>query len=122
MKDGQFFVLERKKECINTGGEKVFPVEVEEVLLENPNIAEACVIGVPDEKWGESIRAVVVLKEGKSVSEAEIIKSVEGKVAGFKKPRSVVFTKELPISPVGKILRAKIRELYGAAAEIKPRK
>ncbi|MDD1777212.1 MAG: acyl--CoA ligase [Candidatus Helarchaeota archaeon] len=120
MKDGQFYVLERKKECINTGGEKVFPVEVEEVLLENPNIAEACVIGVPDEKWGETIRAVVVLKEGKKVSEDEVINMVEGKIAGFKKPRSVIFATELPVSPVGKILRAKIRELYGAAAEVKP--
>jgi len=120
IKEGQFFVLERKKECINTGGEKVFPVEVEEALLENPNIAEACVIGVPDEKWGESIRAVIVLKEGKKVSEDEVIKMVEGKIAGFKKPRSVIFAKELPVSPVGKILRAKIRELYGAASEVNP--
>ncbi len=118
MKDGQFFVLERKKECINTGGEKVFPVEVEEVLLENPNIAEACVIGVPDEEWGETIRAVVVLKEGKEMAEEEVIACVEGKIAGFKKPRSVIFAKELPVSPVGKILRSKIRELYGKVGEV----
>lgn len=114
VKDGKFFVLERKKECINTGGEKVFPLEVEEILIEHPKIAEVCVIGVPDEEWGETVRAVVVLKDGEKMTADEIMQFVEGKIAGFKKPRSVVFAKEFPISPVGKILRAKIREEFGS--------
>ncbi|NVM55898.1 MAG: acyl--CoA ligase [Candidatus Helarchaeota archaeon] len=113
MKDGQFYVVERKKECINTGGEKVFPLEVEEILIEHPKIDKVCVIGVPDEEWGETVRAVVVLKEGETMTEEAVVKFVEGKIAGYKKPRSVVFVKELPISPVGKVLRSKIREQYG---------
>ncbi|MHA1265892.1 MAG: AMP-binding protein [Candidatus Helarchaeota archaeon] len=113
VKNGQFFVVERKKECINTGGEKVFPLEVEEVLLEHPKIDQVCVIGVPDEEWGETIRAVVIPKAGVTITEEEVMEFVEGKIASYKKPRSVVFVKEFPISPVGKVLRAKIRETYG---------
>jgi acyl-CoA synthetase (AMP-forming)/AMP-acid ligase II len=113
IKDGQVYVVERKKECITTGAEKVYPLEVEEVLLENPKIDQVAVIGVPDEEWGETVRAVVVLKGGETMTEEEVIKTVEGKIAGYKKPRSVVFADEFPMSPVGKVLRQKIRELYG---------
>ncbi len=113
IKNGQFYIVERKKECINTGGEKVFPLEVEEVLIDHPKIDQVCVIGIPDEEWGETVRAVVILKEGETMIEEEVIQFVEGKIAGFKKPRSVVFAKEFPISPVGKVLRSKIREQFG---------
>ncbi|HUY00240.1 MAG TPA: class I adenylate-forming enzyme family protein, partial [Candidatus Deferrimicrobium sp.] len=109
--------IERKKECINTGGEKVFPVEVEEILLENPKVQEVCVIGVPDEDWGTTVRAVVIPKKGLKpsidITAEEILDFCKDKMAGFKKPRSVVFTDSFPISPVGKILRAQIREKYG---------
>ena len=67
IKNGQFFVVDRMKECINTGGEKVFPIEVEEILIEHPKIDQVCVIGVPDEEWGEIVRAVVILKEGEAM-------------------------------------------------------
>jgi acyl-CoA synthetase (AMP-forming)/AMP-acid ligase II len=113
VKNGQFFVMERKKECINTGGEKVFPLEVEEVLVDHPKINQACVIGVPDEEWGEIVRAVIILKEGETMTQEEVMHFTEGKIAGYKKPRSVVFTKEFPISPVGKVLRSKIRDRFG---------
>ncbi|MFX0132233.1 MAG: AMP-binding protein [Candidatus Hodarchaeota archaeon] len=113
IKNGEVYIVERKKECINTGGEKVFPLEVEEILLEHPKIDQVAVIGVPDEEWGHIVRAVVVLKEGETMSEDEVVKIVEGRIAGYKKPRSVVFAKEFPISPVGKVLRQKIREKYG---------
>ncbi len=113
IKDGEVFIVERKKECINTGGEKVYPVEVEEVLLEHPKIDQAVVIGVLDEEWGELIRAVIVPKKGANVTENEILKFVEGKIAGYKKPRSIVFVDMLPLSPVGKVLRQKIREIWG---------
>ena len=113
IKNGQFFVVDRMKECINTGGEKVFPIEVEEVLHEHPKIDQVCVIGVPDEEWGEIVRAIVILKEGETMTQEEVIQFVEGKIAGFKKPRSVLFVKEFPISPVGKVLRSKIREQFG---------
>ncbi|MHA1425029.1 MAG: class I adenylate-forming enzyme family protein [Candidatus Helarchaeota archaeon] len=113
VKDGQFFIVERKKECINTGGEKVFPLEVEEILIEHPKIDQVVVIGVPDEEWGESVRAVVILKQGETMTEEEVMQFVEGKIASYKKPRSVVFAQQFPISPVGKVLRAKIREQFG---------
>ncbi|MHA1146166.1 MAG: AMP-binding protein [Candidatus Helarchaeota archaeon] len=113
IKDGEIYIVERKKECINTGGEKVFPLEVEEIIAEDPRVEQVAVIGVPDEEWGETVRAVVVPKKGRSISETDIIKLVEGKIAGYKKPRSVVFANEFPMSPVGKILRQKIRDQYG---------
>jgi len=114
--DGEIYTVERKKACINSGGEKIFPLEVEEVILDHPKVDNVCVIGVPDEEWGETVRAVVVPKKGvMELTQGEIIEWCIGKIASYKKPRSVVFTKELPLSPVGKVLRAKIKELYGAA-------
>ena len=113
IKNGQFFIVDRMKECINTGAEKVYPIEVEEVLIDHPKIDQVCVIGVADEEWGEIVRAVVILKEGETMTQEEVIQFVEGKIAGFKKPRSVLFVKEFPISPVGKVLRSKIREQFG---------
>ncbi|HUX99056.1 MAG TPA: class I adenylate-forming enzyme family protein [Candidatus Deferrimicrobium sp.] len=112
--DGEIYTVECKKECINTGGEKVFPLEVEEVILEHPKVDNVCVIGVPNEEWGETIRAIVVPRSGvQDLTEGEIIEWCVGKVAGYKKPRSVIFTKKLPLSPVGKVMRAKIREEFG---------
>ena len=113
VKDGELYTIERKKECINTGGEKVFPLEVEEIILEHPAVENVCVIGVPDEDWGSIVRAVVIKKRGKDVTAQEIMDFCKGKIAGYKKPRSVVFADEFPISPVGKVLRAKIREKFG---------
>lgn len=113
VKDGEIYIVERKKECINTGGEKVFPLEVEEILYEHPRIDMVAVIGVPDEEWGETVRAVVVPKKGETITKEEVVKFVEGKIAGYKKPRSVVFADKFPISPVGKVLRQKIREKWG---------
>jgi len=106
-------VVDRKNECINTGGEKVFPLEVEQVICQHPSVKDVCIIGVPDEKWGSSVRAVVQLKEGKNATEEEIIGVCEGKLAGYKKPRSVIFVDDFPLSAVGKVLRSKIRELHG---------
>ncbi|MHA1271704.1 MAG: AMP-binding protein [Candidatus Helarchaeota archaeon] len=113
LKDGEVYIVERKKECINTGGEKVYPLEVEEILLEHPKIDQVTVIGVPDEEWGEIVRAVVIPKKGEKLTKDDVIKFVEGKISGYKKPRSVVFADQFPISPVGKVLRQKIREKWG---------
>lgn len=115
--DGEMRIVERKKECINTGGEKVFPGEVEEILEDHPKIDKVCIIGVPDETWGNSVRAVVKLKKGESAEAGDIIAFCQGKMAGYKRPRTVVFVDEFPLSPVGKVLRAKIREQYGAVAQ-----
>lgn len=111
--DGEVRLIDRKKECINTGGEKVFPLEVEEVLHNHPDVQDVCIIGVPDEEWGNTVRAVVQPMPGTSPDPDEIMEFCRGKLAGFKIPRSVVFVEELPLSPVGKVLRAKIREHYG---------
>jgi acyl-CoA synthetase (AMP-forming)/AMP-acid ligase II len=111
--DGELRLIDRKNECINTGGEKVFPLEVEEIILEHPKVGDACIIGVPDEDWGSTVRAVVQLKNGEKSTSDEIIGFLRDKLAGYKIPKSVVFVDELPLSPVGKVLRAKIREKYG---------
>lgn len=111
--DGEIRIAERKNECISTGGEKVFPGEVEEIIQKHPSVDMVCVIGIPDETWGNSIRAVVSLAEGRNADENEIIDFCKDKMAGYKRPRSVVFVKEFPMSPAGKVLRAKIKEVYG---------
>ena len=115
LKDDELYTVDRKGECINTGAEKVFPLEVEEIVHKHPAIQDICIIGIPDEKWGKTVRAVVVLKKGQSLSEAELKEWCTGKMAGYKKPRSVVFTDNMPVSPVGKVLRGKVRKLYGEA-------
>ncbi|NHI92255.1 MAG: long-chain fatty acid--CoA ligase [Candidatus Lokiarchaeota archaeon] len=121
VKDGEVYVVERKKECINTGAEKVYPIEVEEIIYENPKVDQVVVIGVPDEEWGEIVRAVVIPKKEhiNSISDTEIMDWCKGKIASFKKPRSVIFASKFPISPVGKVLRAQIREQYGKPEEKK---
>jgi acyl-CoA synthetase (AMP-forming)/AMP-acid ligase II len=113
--DGDLIVVDRKVECISTGAEKVFPNEVEEILVLHEKIDAACVIGIPDEKWGHAVKAVVVLKPGSSATEDEIISWCRDKMTGFKRPRQVAFAETLPLSPVGKVLRNKVREIYGAS-------
>ncbi|NVM54875.1 MAG: acyl--CoA ligase [Candidatus Helarchaeota archaeon] len=113
-KDGEIYIVERIKECINSGAEKIFPLEVEEVILDNPKVDNVCVIGVPDEEWGESVRAVVIPKKDKTLNEQEIINWCKGKIASYKKPKSVLFTKTFPLTPVGKVQRAKVKKIFGA--------
>ncbi|MDY6898357.1 MAG: AMP-binding protein, partial [Cyanobacteriota bacterium] len=111
--DGEIRVVERKKECISSGGEKIFPHEVEEILLTHPKVKEVCVIGVKDETWGSTVRAIIQLKEGEVTDEKEIIDWCRGNMAGYKKPKSVSFVDSFPVTPVGKIQRAKVKEIYG---------
>ncbi len=111
--EGELRVLDRLAECINTGGEKVFPLEVEEVLGEQPGVEAACVIGVPDEQWGNALRAVVQPAAGVTLDGEALRRACRERLAGFKVPRSVVLVPQLPLSPVGKVLRARVRELYG---------
>ncbi len=108
--EGFLYVVDRKKDMIITGGENVYPREVEEVLYAHPNIAEAAVIGVPDPKWGEAIKAVVTLKSDKTISERELIDFCRERIAGFKCPKSVEVVQELPKNPAGKILKRTLRE------------
>lgn len=116
--DGEIIVVDRKNECISTGAEKVFPHEVEEILARHEKVDAACVIGVPDATWGNAVQAVVVLKPGASATADEIMAWCRDKMTGFKRPRHVVFAEALPLSPVGKVLRKQVRELYGKSTEM----
>lgn len=109
--DGYVYIVERKNDMIISGGVNIYPREIEEVLYKHPSVSEVSVIGVPDEHWGEVPKAVIVLKEGKTATEEEIIKFCGEHLAGYKKPKSVEFWKELPKSPQGKILKKEIREI-----------
>ena len=110
--DGYIYIVDRKNDMIISGGVNIYPREVEEILYKHPGIMEASVIGVPDDYWGEAVKAIIVLKEGATASEEEIIKFCGEHLAGYKKPKSVEFWKELPKSPQGKILKRAIRERY----------
>ncbi len=112
--NGEVKVAERKKEVISTGGEKIFPLEVEEILEQHPAVEHACLIGIPDDLYGSIPRAVIQLKGGASATEEEIIEWCRGKMVGFKRPKSVIFAEELPLNPVGKVQRAAVKEDYGA--------
>lgn len=108
--DGYFYLVERKKDMIKTGGENVYPREVEEVLFRHPKIKEAVVVGIPDEFLGELIKAYIVLKDGETASKEEIIKFCRKEMARFKVPREFEFRGELPKTLVGKVLRRVLLE------------
>lgn len=107
---GYIFIVDRKKDMIISGGENIYPREVEEVLYEHPAILEAAVIGIFDDKWGESVKAFVVLKPQEKVSGNEIISFCKKNMASYKKPKSVEFMDSLPRNPTGKVLKNKLRE------------
>lgn len=112
---GYLYLYDRKRDMIITGGENVYPAEVENILYGHPAIADVAVISVPDERWGEAVKAVVVLKPDVLLSADELIAYAKGKVAGFKVPKSVDFVTDLPRNATGKVLRRLIREPYWAA-------
>ena len=106
------FIMDRSKDMIISGGENIYPREIEEVLIRHPAVNEVSVIGVPDDKWGEAIKAVVVLAPGKAASEDELIAYCKENIASYKKPKSVDFVEKLPKNNYGKILKRELRELY----------
>lgn len=108
--EGFLHIVGRKKDMIISGGENIFPSEIEEVLYRHPKILEAAVIGLPDPMWGESIHAVIVLKQGRGMTETEVIDFCKDHIASFKKPKSVEFVESLPRSPAGKVLKRVLRE------------
>jgi fatty-acyl-CoA synthase len=110
--DGYLTISDRKKDVIITGGENVSSIEVEDVIFSHPAVAEVAVIGVPDDKWGETIKALVVLAEGEEVSEADLIKWCKDKSAGYKAPTSVEFRDELARTATGKLQKFKLRSPY----------
>ncbi len=105
---GYFYIVDRKKDLVITGGYNVYPREVDEVLFDHPKIAEAVTIGISDDYFGEVLKAFVVLKEGESARAEEIIEFCSGKLARYKVPRQVEFRAELPKSAIGKILRREL--------------
>ncbi len=110
--DGYVTIQDRKKDVIITGGENVSSIEVEDVIFSHPAVAEVAVIGVPSEKWGETIKALVVLTEGEQVTEAELIAWCKDKAAGYKAPTSVEFRDELARTATGKLQKFKLRAPY----------
>jgi long-chain acyl-CoA synthetase len=110
--DGYVYVHDRVKDMIVSGGENIYPAEVESALFGHPGVADVAVIGVPDEKWGEAVKAVVVAKPGKDLSEDEIRAFARERIAAYKTPKSVDFIDELPRNPSGKILKRELRAPY----------
>jgi len=110
--DGYIYIVDRKNDMIITGGENVYPREVEDVIFKHPAVLECAVVGAPDKVWGESIKAVVALKPGTTATEEEIIALCKKHLAGYKKPKSVDFVDALPKTPIGKIMRRKVKEKY----------
>jgi acyl-CoA synthetase (AMP-forming)/AMP-acid ligase II len=110
--EGYIFIMDRKQDMIITGGWNVFPSEVEQALASHPAVSDVCVVSEPDDKWGEAIKGVVVLKEGHTATEQELVDHCVKSLAGYKKPRSVDFVDELPKNPNGKILRRVVKEKY----------
>jgi fatty-acyl-CoA synthase len=115
--DGYLTIKDRKKDVIITGGENVSSIEVEDVLFSHPAVAEVAVIGVPSEKWGETIKALVVLADGESATEEDLIRWCKDKAAGYKAPTSVEFRDELARTATGKLQKFKLREPYWEGRE-----
>jgi acyl-CoA synthetase (AMP-forming)/AMP-acid ligase II len=110
--DGYLYIHDRVKDMIISGGENVYPAEVENAIYSHPKVADVAVIGVPDPKWGEAVKACVVVKPGESLSEAEVVAHARAHIAGYKCPKSVDFIPALPRNPSGKILRRELRAPY----------
>ena len=114
---GFYYLVDREKDMIVSGARNIYPREVEEVLYTHPAVKEACVIGVPDDYWGEAVKAVVALKQPGSASESQLIDFCKAHLASYKKPKSVDFVESLPKNPGGKILKKDIRQKYWEGRE-----
>lgn len=110
--EGFLYLVDRKKDMVVTGGFNVYAIEVEAALNSHPSVSNSAVVGIPDEQWGEAVHAEVVLKQGEQVSVEALIEHVKSHLGRFKAPKSIVFVEALPVSPVGKVLRRKVRERY----------
>jgi long-chain acyl-CoA synthetase len=107
--DGYFYIVDRKKDMIISGGFNIYPRDIDEVFYENPKVQEACSIGIPDPKRGENVKVFVVLKEGETATQEELIEYCKTKLATYKLPAEIEFRKELPKSTVGKVLRKELK-------------
>jgi long-chain acyl-CoA synthetase len=108
--DGYLFLTDRIKDMIVSGGENVYPIEVEDVLAQHADVADVAVVGIPDERWGELVKAFVILRPGCSATGAELVAFARERLAGYKLPRAVEFVDDLPRTPSGKVLKRELRE------------
>jgi acyl-CoA synthetase (AMP-forming)/AMP-acid ligase II len=115
--DGFLYIHDRIKDMIISGGENIYPAEVENAIFGHPEVQDVAVIGVPDTKWGESVKAIVVRVPDADLSEADVIAWARQRIAAFKAPRSVDFIDALPRNASGKILRRSLREPYWRALD-----
>ena len=109
--EGYIYVIDRKKDMIISGGENIYPKEIEEVLYTHPDILEAAIVGIPDPNWGESVKAFVVMKPGKQLTEEDVIQYCQQHISSYKKPRIVEFIDALPRNASGKILKTELRKV-----------
>jgi long-chain acyl-CoA synthetase len=109
--DGYLFLTDRVKDLIISGGENVYPAEVETVIREHPDVADVAVFGIPDSRWGEAVAAAVVPRDGRRVDPGAVIGFATGRLAGYKRPRTVIVVDDLPRNPTGKVLRRRLQEL-----------
>jgi fatty-acyl-CoA synthase len=114
--EGFLYVDGRSKDMIISGGENIYPAEIENLLIESPDIAEASVIGRPDPRWGEIVVAVVVPRENSTLSSEQVLKLLEGRIARFKHPKEVVMVKALPKTALGKIRKEDVRHMVAQTA------
>jgi long-chain acyl-CoA synthetase len=115
--DGFLFLCDRKSDMIISGGANIYPAEIESEIVTNPKVADVAVFGIPDEEWGEHIKAVVQPAEGVEASDelaAEILAGLDGRLAKMKWPRSIDFVDELPRDPSGKLMKRRLRDPYWA--------
>jgi long-chain acyl-CoA synthetase len=112
--EGYLFLTDRIKDMIVSGGENVYPVEVEEALAQHPAVDQVAVVGVPDERWGETVKALIVLRAGAAASTDELVAFLRGRIAAYKLPRIVEFVDDLPRTPSGKVLKRELRERHQA--------
>jgi len=112
MVDGYVYINDRIKDMIISGGENIYPAEIENTLMKHPAVADGAVIGVPDEKWGESVKACVILRPGATATGREIIDWMRERLAHYKCPKSIDFVDTLPRNPSGKLLKRILRAPY----------
>jgi acyl-CoA synthetase (AMP-forming)/AMP-acid ligase II len=110
--DGYLFIVDRSKDMIISGGENIYSTQVEAAIHNHPGVLECAVIGIPDDEWGEAVKAIVVMKPGESATEEEIIETAKAHLASYQKPKSVDFLDDLPKAPTGKILKRELRDPY----------
>ncbi|MGH3936140.1 MAG: class I adenylate-forming enzyme family protein, partial [Pseudonocardiaceae bacterium] len=115
--EGCLSIIDRQKDVIITGGENVSSIEVEDCVFSHPAVADVAVIGVPSERWGETIKALVVVADGEQITPDEIIRYCKERLAGYKAPTSVEFREAIPRTATGKIQKFKLREEYWQGRE-----